>query len=170
MALLLQGENWNEIMGRDVMVKLHSRLEYAEDDPLGQTAQMGSSVTCNMKCFFMKQNPDESDGKDELVRASDAPFETLTAQTFKIGEADAVPALELALRHSKAGDRLTLRATNRFAYGPAGRPALISSASSSSSPAIPPQADLEFDIEIIKILGDRAIDLDLLVKVRVCCM
>jgi hypothetical protein len=164
MVLLLPGENWNEIMGRDVMVKLHSRTEYAEEDPMGQTAQMGSSVTCNMKCFFMKKNPnEENEGEDELVRASDAPFETLTAQAFKIGEADAVPALELALRHSKTGDRLTLRATNRFAFGSVGRPAVISS-SASSSPAIPPQTDLEFEIEVIKILGERAIDTDLLAK------
>lgn len=78
-------EVWEELMSKDIMIL---RIQ----DGSGETADIGTIVTCNITGYFSSNSI-----------SSDEPFEVLTRQSFKIGEGDAIPAIELPLRHSRAG-------------------------------------------------------------------
>lgn len=54
--------------------------------------------------------------------------------------------LELPLRHSSVGEVLRSKCSWKFGFGPDGRP------SSASAGAVPPNANLEFDIEILEVI------------------
>lgn len=164
---------WLEIMNRDIMMKkTSSQADNYEDEEEG-TASMGTVVTCNLKGYFLKRtNLDSTEPAssvaNDIVRSNDDPFEILTNQKFKIGEGDCVPGLELALRHLRQGETCTVRATSRFAFGYVGRPALsVKSQTSSSSitiDAIPANCDLEYEVEVLKLVPEGQTDADLVIK------
>jgi len=103
------------------------------------TATMGKIVCCSYLAWFLTPPPNGGDDDilaDDRVIASEAPFEVQKEKLFTIGEGDTVAAMELALRHSQAGDVLFLRAASKFAYSATGRPgaAAASSAEAENEP------------------------------------
>ena len=92
------------------------------DDSL--TATMGKTVCCSYLAWYLTPPSGANDDilAGDRVITTDAPFEVQTEKLFTIGEGDTVAAMELALRHSQAGDVLFLRAASKFAYSAAGRP------------------------------------------------
>jgi hypothetical protein len=150
-----------EIMGRDIMIK---RVKPGD----GELAEFGTIVRCNLKGYFYSVEKEE--------RLSQDPFEVLHDQSFQVGEGDAVPALELALRHSKQGETLHVYCSYRFGYGTAGRnyteksdsieskPSDSSETAKSTSSTIPPNMDLEYELEILHHRGEKEFDPDFLKK------
>ena len=133
-------------MGRDIMVK---KLEHGQ----GEIASYGAIVKCNLKSYLIGE---------------EHPFEILEGQRFKIGEGDAIPGLELPLRHSRVGDKFIVKSTTKFAYGYTGRPAIKPSSLSTflpsthppitdDIPAIPPNADLEFHVEVTEHIDEDSL-------------
>ena len=57
------------------------------------------------------------------VRETGEEFFRRERRTVRLGDGDVVPALELALRQLKCGERAKVRSEPRFAYGGLGRPA-----------------------------------------------
>jgi len=145
---------WEEIMGKDLAIK---RLKTGTSE----LAEMGTVVTCNMLGFFVE---------DEEPAA--LPFEGWKNQKFKIGESDAVPGVEMALRFSRVGDVIRVRCKSRFGYGPTGRPVVFksngdskqdeSSAGSEAIVAIPADQDLEYELEVLAHLPDGEVDPEIL--------
>lgn len=132
MALELEESkfDWEELMGTDIRVK------YIQKNMANDIASFGTIVTCNFKTF---------------VANSTVPLEELENQRFKIGDGDAVPGLELPLRHSRVGDHFLISCSSKFAFGPSGRPEVKPSKGSAiaSFPAILPDTDLVFDVTIL---------------------
>ena len=89
-------EGWEEVMSKDIMIK---KIKEGK----GDSAPMGTVVRCNTKGYFVENS----------ITASEA-FEILSDQVFKIGEGDAIPALELTLRHTRVGRILYLIACNIY--------------------------------------------------------
>lgn len=127
----------------------------------GDIAEMGTTITCNMKGYLVF---------DEKVQQHH--FEEWKNQKFKIGESDAIPGVEMALRFSRVGDLIRVRCQSRFCYGPAGRPPVVVGGSTTDQPdngeagrtisAIPPDTDLEYELEIAAHLREGSIDPDLM--------
>ena len=150
-----------EIMGKDVMIQ---RIRSGE----GELAEYGTVVKCNLTGYLYSLESKE--------RLSSEPFETLKDQSFQIGEGDTFPGLELALRHSKKGEILTLFCNSRFAYGFAGRNYKEeteknsagndndneSKSTKSSVFSIPPNTDVEYLIEILSHRGEKELDPEIL--------
>ena len=135
---------WEELMGADI------KIIYIWKNLANDIASYGTIVTCNYKCF---------------VANSKVPIEYLENQRFKIGDGDAIPGLELPLRHTRVGDHFLISCSSKFAYGPSGRPVVKPSKGSTSSviPAILPDSDLEFEVTILAhntedefVMGSRA--------------
>jgi FKBP-type peptidyl-prolyl cis-trans isomerase len=72
-------------------------------------------------------------------QVSAASFSLSKSYLSKIG-------LELSLRHSRVGEKLRAKCSWKFGFGMTGRPATVNGAI-----AIPPQSNLEFDVEIIEV-------------------
>lgn len=64
--------------------------------------------------------------------------------------------LELPLRHAKVGQIFRIHCASKFAYGDVGRPAI--KAKSGTVPAIPPNAALEFDVELKEIILEETVN------------
>ncbi|CAE7387808.1 Fkbp59, partial [Symbiodinium microadriaticum] len=95
----------------------------------GPTADMKTIVKANVKMF---------------IAGTDTPVEVLEGAFFKIGDGDAIPGLELPLRHSSVGEFFRAKCSWKFGFGPDGRPA------SASAGAIPGNSNLEFEVEILE--------------------
>ena len=147
-------------MGKDLVMK---RIRSGS----GAVAEMGTVVLCNLTGYFVVDN------LTQII-----PFEDYKDQRFKIGESDAVPGIEMALRFSKVGDVLRVKFNSKFGYGHDGRPAiniseskeLVNGAAESAGQEkkviapIPPDTDLEYEIEVLTHLCDGAIEPELLNK------
>jgi tetratricopeptide (TPR) repeat protein len=143
-------EEAEEIMGKDLLLL---RLRNGE----GDMAEFGTIVICNLKGYFFSFS--------EQRRTSENPFEELKNQAYQIGEGDAVPGLELGLRHSRKGDILRVYCAAKFAYGFQGRCYQNGEPIASSSVVpIPPSTDLEYEIEILDHRVDYELDSSLLSK------
>jgi tetratricopeptide (TPR) repeat protein len=139
-------------MGKDLILK---RIKNGS----GNTAEMGTVVRCNLRGYFV-------DGSGVKVE----PFETLLSQQYKVGEGDAVPGIEMAVRFSRVGDILRVRFKAKFGYGEKGRPPVTTvegkdnnSADGAATDklvtsAIPPDTDLEYEIEVLSHLAEGQID------------
>lgn len=145
------GTSWEEVMGKDLVTKVLRKGS-------GGQAEMGTVVMCNLKGFFV-ENGD----------VSAESFEEWTNQSFKIGESDAIPGVEMALRFSRVGDILRVRCNSRFGYGPTGRPEVVirnsteakeegTETAAKSIVAIPADKDLEYELEILSHLPDGDAD------------
>ena len=137
----------------------------------GDTASMHTIVTCNLTGYVVGTNTAVNDELSSIKKVdwenlppTQTPFESLQRQSYKVGEGDAVPGIELALRHSRVGEILRVRCAARFAYGHIGRPAVDSSPY--ESPPIAPHSDLEYQVEILSHLSEGQIDPQLLAVVR----
>jgi hypothetical protein len=95
----------------------------------GDIAEMNDVVHCNITTYIV---------------GSITPIESTYNERYKIGEGDAVPGIELPLRHSHVGDTIRIKCTSRFAWSSEGRPA------TKTSLEIPPDTDIECEIEILK--------------------
>ena len=120
-------DGWEDLMG-DGIRKCKIR------DGAGESASMGTIVKCNLTGYILN---------------SETPFETLRDQTFKIGETDTIPALELSLRLAKIGEIYKVRCSSKFGYGPTERPE-IKGNDGSVIPAIPPDSSLEYHVEVLE--------------------
>ena len=75
------------------------------------------------------------------AEGSDAAFARAERQRFVPGDGTMVPGWDLALRTMREGERATVQVTDpKYGYGAAGVP-----------PFVPPNAKLEFDIEVLDI-------------------
>lgn len=136
-------------MSRDIIVRrLNSRNL---DIP---SAEMGTTVTCSLKGFFLTPIiPIRDTGDNEvsidlsLRNVESESFEYLPNEKFKIGEGDGFPALELSLRHSRVGDHFLLRTAHRFAFGYDGREVTV-----------PPKMDLQYEVKVLSHLREGEID------------
>lgn len=151
------GTDWEEIMGRDLMLK---RVRHGA----GEVAAMGTVVKCNLRGFFVQDNVCDTE-----------PFEIWRSQQFKVGESDAVPGIEMAVRFSRVGDLLRVKFNSRFGYGSVGRPAVVigdtkegtnenGGADKATIAAIPPDTDLEYEIDVTSHLQEGQIEPALLAK------
>jgi tetratricopeptide (TPR) repeat protein len=151
---------WEEIMGKDLVLK---KLRNGE----GNTAEMGTVVRCDLRGYFVV------DGTP-----AEKPFEEWSAQSFKVGENDAVPGIEMAVRFSRVGDLMRVRFKSKFGYGYVGRPPVQRNESSENGKqadgeseaakttivAIPPDSDLEYEISVTAHLAEGQTDPALLEK------
>lgn len=149
-----------ELMGKDLITQ---RLRQGQ----GEMAEMGVMVVCNLRGYFYSFL--------EKRRLSDEAFEEVRDQTFQIGEGDAVPGLELALRHSRKGEVIKVTIASKFGYGYLGRcyapaddnnnnsklilsenmePILVAKPTKNGPVPIPPNTDLEYEIEIVDQLPE----------------
>jgi FKBP-type peptidyl-prolyl cis-trans isomerase len=152
---------WEEIMGEDLLLKrVHTGT--------GNTAEMGTVVKCHLKGFFVENGVCQGE-----------PFEVWKSQQFKVGENDAIPGIEMALRFSRVGDLLRVRFHPKFGYGSAGRPVVAASDGKESNKdgqtdvgaadkagvvAIPRDTDLEYEIEVTDHLHEGQVDPEILAK------
>jgi hypothetical protein len=130
-------EGWNELMGKDIMVR-------TLDEGTGEIANMGTVVKCRLTGYF--------EGTDTI-------FEPSNVQRFKIGEGDAIPGLELSLRHSKVGARFEVKVNYRFGFGQ-GRPAVDLGGGKSTLPILP-QTNLRYTVEVLSHIIEGDIDPEL---------
>lgn len=129
-------KEWKEIMGKHIMVKVINEGE-------GEIAEMGTVVKCSLVGF--------------LANSLDIPFEPRNVQRFKIGEGDAIPGLELSLRHAKVGEVFKVKINSRFGFGPQGRPEAKISDGVVSQP-VPADMDLVYDVEVLSHIVEGDID------------
>mmetsp|Transcript_20844 Transcript_20844/g.35107 ORF Transcript_20844/g.35107 Transcript_20844/m.35107 type:complete len:461 (+) Transcript_20844:124-1506(+) len=123
---------WQEYMGNDVLIK---RLSSGN----GPIAEMKSIVKANIKVHVLSRD-NVVDGEEHDTDVTRTLVGELQNASFQIGEGDAVPGLELALRHSSVGEKLRVRCTHKFGYG----------AEAMVQPPIPASSDLEFEVEVIE--------------------
>ena len=127
---------------------------------VGSTAIMGTVVLCSFKGFFLSPSSSDGlmqeDGGELDVHAKEEPFEEWRKQRFQIGESDTIPGLELSLRHARVNEIFRVKISSKFAYGSGGRVA-ISAVSSGEHMTqicvIPPNSDLEYEVEVIEHEG-----------------
>ena len=74
---------WVDVMGSNIQTK---HIKHG----VGETAEMGTIVSCNLTGYF-------GDDIDHL-----RPFENVRNQVFEIGEMDTLPSIELSLRYGAA--------------------------------------------------------------------
>lgn len=164
-----------ELMGKDVVIQRKSPGE-------GELAEYGTIVKCNLTGYFYSNVTRQ--------RVNEEPFEVAKDQSFQIGEGDTVPGLELALRHSRKGEKFSVFIASRFAFGLAGRnyqaqndkkgtdnnegdqsnnekvevkspPAAAKDSNTSNAlPSVPPDQDIEYEIEILSHRTDKEFDTD----------
>ena len=162
---------WYELMGKNVLRQYIDKK--SEDIP---TAVMGTIVVANVSVYFLQNTDDnknntivknEADENNiitdcDLVESKCAhhAIEVSTAQRYQIGEADGCPAVELALRASREGEKFKIRASSRYCYGYQGRPEIKSAINMIE--AIPPNQDLEFEITILQHVSTDKIDAGLI--------
>jgi len=148
---------WEEIMGKSLMIQRRGSV----DGSHGKIAEMGTTVVCNLKGYM-----------------NSVLFEEVYGCKYKIGEGDAVPGLEMAMRYSHRQETLRVKFNSRFGYGTVGRPAIaisnvaptpstnsgseIGKIGTKSIPAIPPDTDLEYEIEVVNHIAEGEIDPDIL--------
>lgn len=148
-----------EIMGKDVMIQRRK-------PGTGELAEYSTIVKCHLIGYFYSSEKQE--------RISEEPFEKLYNQSFQIGEGDTIPALELALRHSKEHEELTVFCSSRFAFGFQGRnyktnetekkgedgssSTMIIAIQNSNVAVIPPNTDLEYEIIVVSHRTERDFD------------
>mmetsp|Transcript_55 Transcript_55/g.105 ORF Transcript_55/g.105 Transcript_55/m.105 type:complete len:443 (-) Transcript_55:73-1401(-) len=113
---------WEELMGSDICVK---------------RITPGSGVIAEMKMVVKADI-------EVYVKGQSQPVEVMHGASFKIGDGDAVPGLELPLRHSSVGEHFRARCDSKFAFGPVGRKG------SGTVQEIPPNTDLEFDVKVLE--------------------
>lgn len=82
------------------------------------------------------------------LRSTEQIFEVAEDTGYRIGESDTTPALELGLRHMRKGEKGMVHAEAKYGFGPPGRPVVAPGA----EVAVPPDAALEYEIEVIDIL------------------
>lgn len=151
---------WEEIMGKDLMLK---RIRSCD----GKTAEMGTVVQCNLRGFFII---------DDICQSE--PFEEWNSQRFKVGENDAIPGIEMAVRFSRVGEVLRVKFKSKFGYGYLGRPIVVTNDGidqrvekervvKKNIIAIPPDMDLEYEIEVTAHLGEGQIDSELLNRIPI---
>lgn len=142
-----------ELMGKDVVVKRYKL-------GTGNFAEMGTFVQCDLTGYFYSLETKQ--------RVEATPFEVLKKQVFQIGEGDTIPGLELALRHSRVGDVFSLYCATKYAYGLTGRG--IGSGkgtlqSNKDGPSkVPPNMDIEYEVEVTDHYTDERLDAKLLEK------
>lgn len=140
-----------ELMGRDLLLETITRGD-------GEMAEVSVIVTCNYKGYFYSCS--------DQRRLSDEPFEVCNGQSFQIGEGDAVPGLELALRRSHVGDVFRVYIASKFAYGYLGRccNADGSNPTNGKIASIPPNTDIEYEVEVTHHLRDGELDTSISLK------
>ena len=84
-----------------------------------EEANMDSVVCCNFVCWKLLCNSEQE--LHDAVVVDKVPIEARKHEYYVIGEADAIPSLELSLRHSRTGDIFWMRTSHRFAYSSVGR-------------------------------------------------
>jgi tetratricopeptide (TPR) repeat protein len=136
-------EAMEELMGPDLL------LERVRSG-IGAIAEVGVIVKCNYRGYFYSM-------KDKK-RISEEAFEECREQSFQIGEGDCVPGLELALRNSHVGEILKVYSASKFAYGYVGRCFAEKGGAGSKVTTIPPDMDLEYEIEITSHLHDNELE------------
>lgn len=147
---------WVQLMGADIQFQ---RIKVLPAVPI---AEVGVIVHCNLKGYFYSV--------ENMKRLLDTPFEVLEDQYFQVGEGDAIPGLELALRHSRKGELMRSICTSKFAFGSQGR-GVSSKATSADNTGVtsglllektktglavvPPHMDIEYEIEVLDHLNER---------------
>ena len=142
--LSLNPSIWEDYMNKEILKCIIKKGEGNE------TASVSTVCKCNLKGFIKQKHEDSSiQPQFDLV-----PFEILTDQHFQIGESDAFPALELALRHALVGEIFRVRSTSKFAFGSSERPVLKSHSTSEKPidtiPFIPANTPLEYEVEVLE--------------------
>ena len=135
---IIEVGEWRELMGKDIMVRTIK-------PGTGEIAEMGTVVKCTLVGYIA--------GSRDLS----PPFEPRNEQRFKIGEGDAIPGLELPLRHARCGEVFQVKISSRFGFGPNGRPETKIIEGVTALP-VPADADLEYDVDVISHVVEGGID------------
>ncbi|CAM9605213.1 unnamed protein product, partial [Choristocarpus tenellus] len=130
--MVKEGDEWDEILGEGVMMK-------ALTDGNGVTPELAHLVSFD---YTLKVLVDGEVGDTCRTR---------TGAMTRIGDGDVIPGLELALRHMREGQRCLVRSQSRFSFGPEGCPAL-----ESEDRDVPPNADLELDVKLSRVVSSTA--------------
>eukprot|EP00933_Yihiella_yeosuensis_P051472 TRINITY_DN49415_c0_g1_i1.p1 TRINITY_DN49415_c0_g1~~TRINITY_DN49415_c0_g1_i1.p1 ORF type:complete len:434 (+),score=117.32 TRINITY_DN49415_c0_g1_i1:66-1367(+) len=107
----------------------------------GDPPDMERDVRCSFKVFQAK-------GTEVLGLLQDR-----RNMRYRIGEGEAVPALELSLRHMLPGEEAEVFAISRMCWGPVGLPAI-----SNKEKEIPPDADLRFSVILHEVIPKTPTD------------
>ena len=125
---------------------------------VGENGGMGSVMVCSLRGYFLTPADGGEAGASSGVRmlsdddvCAEVPFERLEGCRIQVGEGDCIPAIELALSHSKKGQALRVRCTSKYAYHEEGRPERPSSSDISATVAIPEFANLEYEIFVTDV-------------------
>lgn len=105
----------------------------------GGCPEMKQDVRCSVEIRL--EDPSEESGEGELLMR-------WPEMRYRIGEGEAVPVLELCLRHMKEGEEAELFGASNMAWGPAGL-----RAAGESEQAIPPDADVRLRVTLVELLG-----------------
>jgi len=103
---------------------------YVERPGYGKKAQDGSHIKVHYEGWLSKDYT-----MFDSSREKRRPFE------FDLGKGDMIKGWELALREVRQGTKLQLKIPSKLAYGSQGIPSM----------GIPPNADLIFKVEILKV-------------------
>ena len=161
-----------KLMGTEIQFQ---RLTILPHVPI---AEVGVIVKCNIKGYFFSV--------EQMKRLCHEPFEELDNQYYQVGEGDAIPGLELALRHSRKGEKMRSVFTAKFGFGSAGRGVTKNAVESAGSAGatintaqpitiektksgmaiIPPNMDLEYEIEIVDHLQEKVLHQQTVEKYR----
>jgi len=96
--------------------------------------------------------PKGGDGGEGFDVEADGPvLQRKERVWYKIGEGEAVPVLELALRHMRVGEELEAYGISRFAWGPDGLPAIRE-----GDADLPGDADVLLTVELHEIKAETA--------------
>jgi peptidylprolyl isomerase len=121
------GKEWE---GEDV-VALPSGLKYIdEQEGEGEAAKEGNKLTVK----YTGRLADTQKVFDSTDKNAGEPF------TFELGKGQVIKGWDEGVVGMKAGGTRKLLIPSKLGYGPRGSP-----------PEIPPNADLEFDVELVKI-------------------
>lgn len=99
----------------------------------GKNAELNQDVRCTYKVFAARKDGELFQYREQV--------------RFRIGEGEAVPALELCLRHMLPGEHAEVQAAARFAWGPEG-----CRAANSGEKEVPPSTDVRFEVELLEVL------------------
>lgn len=103
---------------------------YVERPGYGKKAQDGSHIKVHYEGWLAKDY-----AMFDSSRAKRRPFE------FDLGKGDIIKGWEIALKEVRQGTKLQLKIPSKLAYGSQGIPSI----------GIPPNADLIFKVEVIKV-------------------
>lgn len=124
-------DGWDELMEG----KIRKRVVKAGS---GEPPEVNSDVRCSYDVFLLAEDGNYTGAK---------PLQRYQHYRYRIGEGEAVPALELVLRHMQPNEEAEVTCISRFAWGPEGCAAL-----GPGEKEIPADADIRLLVTLLECI------------------